>query len=232
MAQGKSEHAGWWIKAAKRWHRRWQRWRSWVGPVAAFVVGLVLLWWLDIDAGPVAAVAGAIAAFAAWKAATESSHAADRATEALGRAIKPKIDGGVRPGTEQIVNGARTGRWVASARIQNVSFWTASDIEVEVQLPGNRQYTFYFDRLTPQIPTRGDDRGSPGQSEEMELGTGKRYEECDGDIYRLTVRYSDERGLLRWEWVLEVRYGMEPHPMDGVPVVTPRTTISDRRVVR
>lgn len=157
-------------------------------------------------AGSVSAIAGATAAGAAWRSALNSSAAARDVKQALGLAIKPTLE--VSPFNGTRMHGS-TSESVYAAIIKNSSLWAAVDIEIEATLIDGRKL---HSRLARAEPT--EVKGKP-REHTVDLGPmvenpkeGVGVTEV-GKFERknvLTIRYWDERRLLRWEHTFIERY--------------------------
>lgn len=137
-----------------------------------------------------AAVGGtgaAIGGGAAWRAASASRATSRDAMEALGLAIAPTLtgEGGVAP----IRDGNDTGTW--ETRIFNVSGqFAASGLRLEARFQDGLRVAHELERLAPgaiwNVPLRVIGM-PPGGPLAREAGQ------------QIVLRYSDERGILRYE---------------------------------
>jgi hypothetical protein len=152
-----------------------------------------------------AAVAACISALASWKAAKSSATTSEHATEALAATILPRVR---TRGTYQRESGHLP---VAFVAVSNDVEFPARDIEVEVVRRDGRRFVNRRDILE-----KDDD---PIVIEIGELGEPTP----DGWTFllvgRVTIRFSDERKLARYERVEDYTRLSEP---PGVPTVSER----------
>lgn len=152
--------------------------------------------------GLLAAAASAVAAVAAMRAARQSDDTARHAMEALGLAMEPKVNaryqlthygGEEHPRTELVVS--------------NPSRWPATDVEIEVRPAFGDAAKYQVERLDP-AGTAGEQisfRAPPPPPHPATIDN----PEWTGSVEwtdEIVARYSDERGLLRWEVPLGFTY--------------------------
>lgn len=132
-------------------------------------------------------IGAAVGGVAAWRAASASRATSRDAMEALGLAIAPSLTG--EAGISPIQDGSETGTW--KARIFNLSSqFTATKLHFEARFEDGERADQELERLAPgeswEIPLRviGMPPGGPLLSEAGRASV---------------LRYSDERGILRYE---------------------------------
>jgi hypothetical protein len=135
----------------------------------------------------VGGIGAAVGGGAAWRAASASRATSRDALEALGLTIAPTLtgEGGISP----IRDGSDTGTW--QLRIFNTSAqFAASKLRFEARFEDNERVEYELERLGPgetwEVPLRviGMPPGGPRPSEAGKLAI---------------LRYSDERGILRYQ---------------------------------
>jgi hypothetical protein len=172
---------------------RWMK-RNWL-TVVSIVVVAVLVWvtlkLLDVktEADTVSAIAGAIAAVAAWLAARDSASAARDSELALGHATKPRIR------VYAYVAGNR-----AVAMIWNDSPFPAGDLSYTCTREDGARHSDERGVLPPapgSVPPDDPERrwdvliGPPW----VDDGSGNPR-----PLIRHAIRYSGQRGIMRWEY--------------------------------
>lgn len=180
-----------------------------VGVVGICVFGVQQLVKAGVELGPaiqavagsLAALVGAVSAVAAWIAARNSSRAAAdsviaarEAREALGRIVKPNLNPHIEVEEDRHGHSRRTlGNLTNSARI------AAIDVDVEWYLRDKRIIRGTTARLEADA-TNGVDLG---QTQDGAL--------AHEIVEQVIIRYSDERGLLRWETTCHPRASIGPY---------------------
>jgi hypothetical protein len=150
-----------------------------------------------------AAIAASISAIASWRAARSSAKTSEHATEALATTIVP----GVRTrGTYQSDDRQPP---VAFVAVNNDVDFLARDVEVEVIRRDGRRFTGTRDLL------RKDDLPLTVEIGELNLPTAAGAEFLA--VATVTIRFSDERKLARYERVEDYAHLSEP---PGVPNVS------------
>ena len=149
------------------------------------------------------AVAGAVAAGAAWRAALASERTSAEAREALSAAIAPNVmfepvqlpsdpDGPFPHGMQMM------------ARIINLSRWAATDLEIVATFPDHEPVRERRDRLvtfgSPPPDSEIDDWWVP-----LRDVTETWPSRDEPDSLSVLIRYSDERGVSRYEREYRIR---------------------------
>lgn len=151
--------------------------------------------------GAVAAIGAVGAALAAFAAAERSDLTASRAVEALGLAMRPSV----------AVSQSATNGGDPVLLLWNPSSWPATQIEVEWCPAYGNAVTNYLARLEPVAV---DNEGRPVdvtkgrqvpfvQPEPPEIAD-PNFRGARSWSDRLVVRFSDDRGLLRWQVVRDL----------------------------
>jgi hypothetical protein len=145
-----------------------------------------------------AAFGVAVGGVAAWRAASASRATSRDALEALGLAIAPTLAGDA--GIDPLLDGSDTGRW--HARIFNLSTqYPAARLNFEATFEDGMTVKEELERLGPgetwtvQLRTIGMPPGGPSHEE-------AGHNAC--------LRYSDERGILRYQ--VEFAFVVAPRP--------------------
>lgn len=194
--------------------------------LVSVVAVLALIWWLwlqaqDIQIGDriatvataVGAVVGFATALASWaaaeaamRAARQSDETARHATEALGLAMEPRVRASHPEAYDE--SGKVQEIWV-----WNPTRWAAIDVEIIDKPAYGPEVHYDLKRLEPSVEVRWRPLNpvkipALRPPEPQQLADPKWKGKLEWrDL--LIVRYSDERGLLRWEATFGARYEVD-----------------------
>ena len=158
---------------------------------------------LGAGVGLLSAIASAGAAVAAFMAAKKSDETAQRAGEALGLAMEPKLTAYIN--RTRLVEGLKPARDVVYLEVKNLSHWPAADVKIYAT---DRRFRPIgeIDYLPAAEQPNYTIKAKPGlwkaDLTDTKVASGPNF----GDL--LIVDYSDERRILRWRQTLDNTNGL------------------------